>query len=133
MSRIRAFNAAALIGLAVVLFFVSGCSTRPSTGGESSAQPTTPGITKPKPSVESVDAKTTGTPDEYYAILDVTAKNDGADGMVIISGAITQAGQTITKELPVYMIHNTKEVVRLVFPLKWKGGDWTPKVDAQVP
>jgi hypothetical protein len=128
MKRVRAFNTAALIALAVVLSFASGC-----LGGKNPAQPTAPQITKPKPSVESVTAVTTGTPDNYYVILDITAKNDGADGMVIIYGSITQAGQTITNELAVYMTHNTKEVVRLVFPLKWKGGDWTPKVDAQVP
>ncbi len=130
MNRARLLNVAALIVLAAILFSALGCLNTGSSGG--SAQPTAE-VTKPKPSVESVDASTSGMLDKYYAILDITIKNDGADGEVIVVGTITQGSQTIENDLPVYITRNSKQVVRLVFPLKWKGGDWVPKVEVQIP
>jgi len=117
---------AILIMLAAVIFSASGCFVKSTT-------PTTPEVLKPKPIVEAVNAATSGMLDSYYAILDITVKNDGADGTVNVIASVTQGTQTIKNEMPVYITRNAKQVVRLVFPLKWKGGDWTPDVQVQVP
>jgi len=110
--------------LAVVIFSASGCFN---------STPTTPEVLKPKPIVEAVNAATSGMLDNYYASMDITIKNDGADGTVNVIASVTQGTQTIKNEIPVYITRNAKQVVRLVFPLKWKGGDWTPDVQVQVP
>lgn len=132
MNRIKAFSIVISTMMVLALLFAAGCWGGNGVSSESST-PTAPQVTKPKPSVESVNAISTGTQDKYYAILEVTVKNDGADGMIVLSGSITQGNQTIKNELPVYITHNTEEVVRLIFPLTWKGGDWVPKVEVQVP
>jgi hypothetical protein len=80
-----------------------------------------------------VNATTTGIEDNYYAILNITAKNQGADGIIIVVGSITQAGQTQTNEIPVYLTSGSSQIVKLVFPLKWEGGAWTPSVQTEVP
>jgi hypothetical protein len=90
-------------------------------------------VNKVKVSVESVNAITSGAQDKYYVILEVTIKNDGADGIVVLMGTVTQGTSTMSNELPIYITHGTKEVVPLVFPLKWKGGDYTQHVEIQVP
>ena len=80
-----------------------------------------------------VNATTAGIEDNYYAILNITAKNQGADGIIIVVGSITQAGQTQSNEIPVYLTSGSAQIVKLVFPIKWKGEDWTPTVQAEVP
>jgi hypothetical protein len=90
-------------------------------------------ISKPRPTVLLVNATTAGILDNYYAILNITAKNEGADGIVIVVASITQAGQTQKNEMPVYLTSGSAQTVKLVFPLKWKGGDWTPTVQTEVP
>jgi len=131
MSQTKLLNVAALI-LVAALFLASGCH-----GGSIAAnptQPTTVEVKTVKPSVESVEVVNTGTPDKYYAILDVTVRNDGADGMVIIVGSITQGTQTpITSEIPVYLTSNSKQVIPIVLPLKWGGGEFTAKAEVRVP
>jgi len=90
-------------------------------------------VVKPKPAVVAINASTTGMFDNYYAILDITLRNDGADGMVIVVGSVTQGAEITKNELPVYIAHNANQTVTLVFPLEWKGGDWTPKVETEIP
>ncbi|MEK7280754.1 MAG: hypothetical protein AAB037_00170, partial [Chloroflexota bacterium] len=90
-------------------------------------------VVKPLPVVGTVTAATTGMFDNYYAIVEATVKNNGADGMVIVAGIITQGANTVKAELPTYITRNTTQTVKLVFPLKWKGGDWTPDVQAVLP
>jgi hypothetical protein len=80
-----------------------------------------------------VNATTAGVFENYFAILDITAKNDGADGVVIIVASITQGSDTKTSEMPVSLKKDEAQTVRLVFPLKWRGGDWTPSVTTEVP
>jgi hypothetical protein len=132
MSQRRLLNVVALILVAAVSFLASGCH-----GGSTSAnptQPTTVEVKTVKPSVESVEVVNTGTPDKYYAILDVTVRNDGADGMAIIVGSITQGTQTpTTSEIPVYLTSNSKQVIRIVLPLKWGGGEFTAKAEVHIP
>lgn len=121
----------AKIAIAVILFLATilvGC-----TSSSAPAATATPQVTTPKPAVESLNAATSGAMDNYYAILDITVRNDGADGTIIVDASITQAGQTVENELPVYLTRNAKQVVRLVLPLKWKGGDWVPNVATRVP
>jgi hypothetical protein len=80
-----------------------------------------------------VNATTAGVFDNYCAILDISIRNDGADGMVVVVGTITQAGETKKNEIPVYLTQGATQRVKLVFPLKWRGGDWTPNVTVEVP
>jgi len=125
-------NVVALIVVAAVLFLASGCLEGSSSGN--STQPATVELTTVKPSVESVEVVNTGAQDKYYAILDITVKNEGADGMVIIVGSITQGTQTpITSEIPVYLTSNSKQVIRIVLPLKWGGGEFTAKAEVKIP
>lgn len=127
MNRVKA--AAGLLILALVVILGAGCSQP----GLSAPAETTPEVYKPRPVVESTNASTSGMLDNYYAIMDISVKNDGADGTVVVTGFVTQGGQTIANSLPVYVSHNSKQVVRLVLPLRWNGGDWTPRAEVQVP
>jgi hypothetical protein len=124
----------------VIILIAIAAVTASACGGGSSAstnpKPTavaSSDISKPSPAVLLVNATTAGVFDNYYAILNITAKNEGADGVVIVVGSITQAGQTQTNEIPVYLTAGSAQTVKLVFPLKWKGGDWTPTVQTEVP
>jgi hypothetical protein len=126
--------AGVLILIAIAAIMASAC------GGGGSAntnpQPTSvpaSDISKPRPTVLLVNATTAGILDNYYAILNITAKNEGADGIVIVVATITQAGQTQKNEMPVYLTSGSAQTVKLVFPLKWKGGDWTPTVQTEIP
>jgi len=121
-----------LIAIAAVM--ASACGG----GGSTSTNPkptsvASSNISKPSPAVLLVNATTAGVFDNYYAILNITAKNEGADGVVIVVASITQAGQTQRNEMPVYLTAGSAQTVKLVFPLKWKGGDWAPTVQTEVP
>ena len=127
---------AGVIILAVLAaFLASACG-----GGSASteAEPTksyaqSSQISKPNPKVMLVNATTAGVFDGYFAILDITARNEGADGVVIIVGSITQGTETKRNEMPVFLAKDEAQTIRLVFPLKWRGGDWTPSVETEVP
>jgi hypothetical protein len=80
-----------------------------------------------------VTASTSGQLDYYYAVLEIALKNDGAEGTVLLTVTITQGTDVKTREVPVFLGKNSRETLRLVFPLKWKGGDWTPTVKVEVP
>ena len=126
--------AGVIILIAIAAVMASACGGGSSTS--TNPQPTvitSSDISKPNPTVLLVAATTAGIEDNYYAILNITAKNQGADGIIIIVASITQAGQTQTNEMPVYLTSGSSQTVKLVFPLKWKGGDWTPSVQTEIP
>ena len=127
----RAKLGAVLLATIALLSVATGCFA--ASGGKTAGASQSPEPMKPKPVVESVNAATSGMADKYYAIMDIAVKNEGADGTVIVAASITQGAQIVDNELPVYITHNGRQTVRLVFPLKWKGGDWTPSVQVRVP
>jgi hypothetical protein len=122
-----------LVGLvgAVGLFAACGearASSVTTTGGSGQAE-----IAKPKPVVVGIYATTTGMFDDYYAILDVTVRNEGADGMVILISSINQNNEKVTNELPTYLARNVSQTVRMVLPLTWRSGEWTPSAVVVIP
>jgi hypothetical protein len=121
-----------LIAIAALMASACGGGSSASTNPKPTAVASS-NISKPSPAVLLVNATTAGVLDDYYAILNITAKNEGADGVVIVVGSITQAGLTQTNEIPIYLPSGSSQTVKLVFPLKWKGGDWTPTVETEVP
>ena len=127
MGRAKLLCAVLLTASALIL---AGC-WRASGSANTTAKPTE--VMKPQPTVEGVKAATGGGPGNYFAIVDVTVKNEGADGAILVVASIAQAGQTQEGEQAIFILHNSRQVVRLIFPLKWKGGDWTPSVQAKVP
>jgi hypothetical protein len=121
-----------LIAIAAVMASACGGGGSANTNPQPSSVPASD-ISKPRPTVLLVNATTAGMFENYYAILNITARNEGADGVVIVVASITQAGQTQKNEMPVYLTAGSAQTVKLVFPLKWKGGDWTPTVQTEVP
>jgi hypothetical protein len=122
----------ALIAIAAIMASACGGSSNASTNPKPTAVASSD-ISKPRPTVLLVNATTAGVMDNYYAILNITAKNEGADGVVIVVGSITQAGLTQQNEIPIYLTSGSAQTVKLVFPIKWKGGEWTPTVETEVP
>jgi hypothetical protein len=122
-----------LIAIAAVMASACGGGGSPSNTNPKPTAVASSNISKPRPAVLLVNATTAGVFDKYYAILNITAKNEGADGIVIVIGSITQAGQTQRNEIPVYLTSGSAQTVKLVFPIKWKGGDWMPTVETEVP
>lgn len=134
----------AITGILATLAILSLLLLSTACGGKSAAtvtitdispqyEPSPPDTTKPKPAVMSVTAATTGIFDSYSAIVDATIKNDGTEGVVVVVGTMTQQGTASKTELPIYMARNSTMTVRLVFPLKWRGGEWTPDVQVEIP
>jgi hypothetical protein len=121
-----------LIAIAALMASACGGGSSASTNPKPTAVASS-NISKPSPVVLLVNATTAGVLDDYYAILNITAKNEGADGVVIVIGSITQAGLTQKNEIPIYLQSGSSQTVKLVFPLKWKGGDWTPTVETEIP
>ncbi len=132
MNRVILLKVTAFIIFAAILSSATACIGG-STGDNSTQTPTVE-VTKVKPSVEKVDVVTTGTQDKYYAILNITVKNDGSGGTVIITGSITQGTQSpVTSEMSVYLNGNSKQVIPMVLPLKWGAGEPTAQVEVQIP
>ena len=129
MKRTGAFVMVLLIALSLL----PGCGLFSSGSTNASGTPAPGTVLKPKPSVVDVAASTSGQLDYYYAVLDIAIKNDGADGTVLLTATVTQGTNVKTYEVPVALGKNTRESIRLIFPLKWKGGDWTPTVKIEVP
>ncbi|MBM3156723.1 MAG: hypothetical protein FJ004_05500 [Chloroflexi bacterium] len=124
-----------IMSIMLAALLVSACG---GGGASTEAEPTksytqSSQISKPKPKVMVVNATTAGVFENYFAILDITAKNEGADGVVIIVGSITQGSDTKKNEMPVFLTKDEAQTIRLVFPLKWRGGEWTPSVTTEVP
>jgi hypothetical protein len=127
----RYLSIAMLITTAALIFTTAGCFSNSNSGDNSPTVQAT--SVKPKPSVTSVVATTSGTADAYYAILDIRVKNDGAEGTINVVATVTQSGKINQREMPVYLKQGETHELKLTFPLVWKGGDWTPKVQTQVP
>jgi hypothetical protein len=119
-----------IILMLAVAVAISACSGVQSPGNTS--EPTA-SLVKPNPTVVSINAATSGLGENYYAILNITVRNEGAAGTVILAGTVTQGSQNIENSLPVYLNQKSTQVVTLVFKLKWQGGDWTPKVEVKIP
>ncbi|MBN1189173.1 MAG: hypothetical protein JXA46_05415 [Dehalococcoidales bacterium] len=121
---------AAFIFITVILMTFTGSCFAPTT---SSSSTTTVTATRPDPVVTSVDAATSGTEGAYYAILHIKLENKGAEGTVLVIASVTQDEKTIQNEMPVYLMENDKDELKLTFPLTWKGGDWSFDVYTEIP
>jgi|WetSurMetagenome_2_1015567.scaffolds.fasta_scaffold683899_1 hypothetical protein len=130
MNRAKVLVVFVILILATVAVVMSGCSSVQNPG---STNMPTASLVKPNPTVESINAATSGMGDNYYAILNITIRNEGAAGTVMLAGTVTQGTQNIENSLPVYINQKTTQTVTLVFKLKWQGADWTPKVEVKVP
>src|SRR4030042_80433 len=123
--------AGVVVFVAIAALLASACG---GGGASTEAEPTksvaqSSQISKPKPKVMLVNATTAGGFENYFAILDIKAKKEGADGVIIIVGSITQGSETKRNEMPVFLTKDTAQTIRLVFPLTWRGGEWTPSVE----
>jgi hypothetical protein len=123
--------ASIVLGILAILMLASSSCFGNASGASSSGDASTP--IKPKPSIASVVATTSGTQSAYYAILDIKAKNDGAEGTILVVATVTQAGVSNQREMEVYLMKGETHELKLTFPLVWKGGDFTPNVQAIVP
>ncbi len=126
------FQVVAFLGLLVAF---SACSRSvPGQPPPGAATPTPQiGILKPRPLVADISSSTAGFFEDYYVILETTIKNDGAAGSILVTASLTQADKTSTKKTPVFLQKGENQVERFVFPVKWHGGEWTPKVTVEVP
>ena len=118
----RPMLAGILLLIAIASVLASACGGGASASSDSKTSVISSQINKPKPTVVLVNATTAGVFDNYYAILNITVKNDGADGMVVVVGTVTQAAATNKAEIPVSLSSGETQTVKLVFPLKWMGG-----------
>ncbi|MFH1639219.1 MAG: hypothetical protein ABIB93_02760 [Chloroflexota bacterium] len=125
-----------------LLLTLPGCRSTKSASSPTPAKPaeTDPEVSKlldeivkPNPCVLDVNVATSGKEENYYAIMDITVQNDGADGTVMVVGSIAQDEEVRENELTIYLKQNTTQTVRLIFPLKWRKGEWTPDVRVEVP
>ena len=124
------------VGLLATVLGTACWGGGPSSAAATNNLPTTSPATevvKPRPVIAGVVASTAGMFDDYVAILDITVINNGSDGLTIVPGSIAQAGVNMKKELPIFLAHNATQTVKLVFPIKWRGGEWTPTVSAEIP
>ena len=138
MVRTKVLCVASVGVLALTLLLASGCDSIKGvfSSNDNSSTTTAPPVTampKPKPVIKSVEATTSGMEDKYYAILEITIDNQGSDGTVIVKATLTQGGVTQTNEMITNLDKGKIQTIPLVFPLKWKGGDWTQTVDVTVP
>jgi hypothetical protein len=88
---------------------------------------------KPKPSVQNVVASTSGIANAYYATLDITVKNDGAEGTILVIGTVTQGGVSNQSQEPVFLKQGESHELKLTFPLVWQGGAFTSNVQTIIP
>ena len=119
-----------IIVLAAVMLLASSCFSN-----SSSSTPTVSSTdaVKPKPSVQSVVASTSGIANAYYATLDITVKNDGAEGTILVIGSVTQGGVTNQSQEPVFLKQGETHELKLTFPLVWQGGAFTSNVQTIIP
>jgi len=83
--------------------------------------------------VEKVVATTSGTEAAYFATLDISVKNNGAEGTILVIGSITQGGRTSQSEMPVFLKEGQSHELKLTYPLVWRGGDFTSNVQTIIP
>jgi hypothetical protein len=93
------------------------------SGNSASSTSSTLTIVKPNPSVVSVNASTSGVQNAYYAILDIIVKNSGADGTILVTASITQAGTTTQNQMPIYIKSGHRQELKMTFPIVWQGGE----------
>jgi hypothetical protein len=121
-----------LVGLCaglISLAAISGCTgSGQSTSASVSAQ-----AVKPQPAVVNVVATTSGTEAAYYATLDITVKNKGAEGTILVQATVTQNGKSSQNQMPVFLKQNETHELKLTYPLVWMGGDFTSDVKTIVP
>jgi hypothetical protein len=115
---------AALMILATSCFGNSSSTTPPVSSTDA---------VKPKPSVQSVVASTSGIANAYYATLDITVKNDGAEGTILVIGSVTQNGAINQAQEPVFLKQGESHELKLTFPLVWQGGAFTSNVQTIIP
>lgn len=129
-NRSKALSIGVIFLTLILLLTCAGCFNATSAAPDSSGTPQT---VKPKPVVKSVNADTSRTENSYYAILEIEIKNEGAEGTVLVNASIRQAGKTISDKMAVYIQKGKTQSVRMIFPLIWEGGEWTPTVSVKVP
>ena len=116
------------------LLLSPGCTTASSQSTASVTSISTISATaKPQPSIANVSTETSGQFSNYYAIMSIDIQNNGAAGTVMVMASVTQAGVIHENDYPLYFSKSGTQTLRLVFPLQWQGGDWTPKVNVAVP
>ncbi len=122
----------ALISLAGFACNESSASANTTATG-TTPTPIVQSAIKPQPRVTALTASTAGFVDDYYVIVEAIVKNDGADGLVLVTADMLQGGDKTTKQIPVSLTKGESQPIRFVFPVKWQGGEWTPSVRAEVP
>jgi hypothetical protein len=78
-------------------------------------------------------ATTSGYENSYYATLDIKIKNNGAEGIVEVTGSVTQNNSTKYTRMPVYLMDGEEDRVKMTFPLVWGAGEFIPKATVEVP
>jgi len=131
MQKYKIFGAAVLAIVMVLSLTASGCFSGTGSNNNDPDSRATP--VKPNPKVESVIETTSGTQNAYYATLDITVKNDGAEGIFLVVASVTQNGKTSRNEWPVYLKQGKSYEMKMTFPLTWKGGKWESNVQTVVP
>ena len=126
---------APLVVTSLAAYACDGSNGSPNTSspGLATATPVVQAAIKPQPRVTALTASTAGFVDDYYVIVEATVKNDGADGLVLVTADMAQAGEKSTKQIPVSLGKGESQPIKFVFPVKWKGGEWTPSVRAEIP
>jgi hypothetical protein len=123
--------AAALVIAAALMLVTTSCFG--NTGLTGSSASATPTVVKPNPQIESVVATTSGTKAAYYATLDIKAKNNGAEGTILVVASVVQNGKTSQNEMEVFLKQGESHELKMTFPLVWEGGIFTSNVQALVP
>jgi hypothetical protein len=127
----RILNAGgAIIVLAAVLLLATSCF---NSSGTTTPTVNSSDAVRPKPSVVNVVASTSGLDNAYFATLDITVKNDGAEGTILVVGSVTQNSATNQAEEPVFLKQGETHELKLTFPLVWKGGAFTSNVQTIIP
>jgi hypothetical protein len=129
MQLTRIFGAVILVIIASLMLAASSCFG--SVSGASTG--TSSGPVKPKPTIVSNIATTSGTAAAYYTTLDIKVRNEGAEGTVLVQASVTQSGTTNAREQEVYLAAGETHELKLTFPLVWKGGEFSSNVQAIVP
>ena len=127
--RILTVSCLAIV-LAALMLLATSCFG--SSGSTSPTASSTDAI-KPKPSVQNVVASTSGIANAYYATLDITVKNDGAEGTILVIGTVTQGGVSNQSQEPVFLKQGESHELKLTFPLVWQGGAFTSNVQTIIP
>ena len=130
MQRYKLLIVAVLVVIAALTITATGCGHSKSSV---TSNPSTISVIKPEPTVAKVTASTSGVQNNYYADLDITVKNNGADGTILVKASVTQVDNTSTQEQAVFIKGGQTQELKMTFHILWEVGDWTPSVQAVVP